>query len=502
MLCAISGESPQEPVVSKKSGCIYEKRLIEQYITDRGTEPGTGQALTVEDLLPLKGSTIVRPRPPTLTSIPALLATFQNEWDALALETYNLKEQLARTREELATVLYQQDAAVRVVARLIKERDEARDSLSKVTVGGGPADAEEMVVDSIQVLPEELAERVDETHKRFACTPSLLASGPGTIADMSPLQLTRLTKGRKKRPIPEGWSSADDISALETVASTSLALSRPTCLDLEQEHAVMGDSKGEAVIYSLQAEAAERQLPVGKPITDTLWAGAKLFFATGQGDVKVYEGGKEIASVSEHAGPATALSAHPGGFILASVGADKSIVFYDMDSMKRVGRVFTDNSLNRCAFHPDGHIFAAGTVSGDVKLFMTKTLEQAAVFSLGAPIEAIAFSENGFWLAATAKGQSTVTIFDLRKEGEAATAKVLETGGPVQSLAWDLTGQFLATGGTGGVTVQHHAKSSKKWSEPFRNSVSAVAVRWGPSAKKLVAVGEDGVVAVYGVKEG
>lgn len=105
----------------------------------------------------------MRPRPPTLTSIPALLATFQNEWDALALETYNLKEQLARSREELATALYQHDAAVRVIARLSKERDEARDSLSKITVSG---DVEEMVVDSVETLPEELAEEVDATHQR------------------------------------------------------------------------------------------------------------------------------------------------------------------------------------------------------------------------------------------------------------------------------------------------------------------------------------------------
>ncbi|PFH57853.1 hypothetical protein XA68_14472 [Ophiocordyceps unilateralis] len=476
MLCSISGESPQEPVVSKKSGFVYEKRLIEQYVNDHGTEPGTGQGLTVDDLLSLKDSTIVRPRPPTLTSIPALLATFQNEWDALALETYNLKEQLARTREELATLLYQQDAAVRVIVRLTRERDEARESLSKVTVGGGPVGVEEMVVDSVEPLPDELAERVDETHKR-------------------------LTKSRKKRPIPEGWASADDISALETVASSSVSLSHPTSLDLQEEHAALGDSQGEAVIYSLQAEAVERQLSVGQPIMDTLWAGTKLVFATGRGAVKVYEGGKEATSASDHAGPATALSTHPGGEILASVGADKSIVFYDLGSMKRVGRVFTDSSLNKCAFHPDGHLFAAGAVSGDIKLFMTQTLEQAAAFSLGAPIEALSFSENGFWLAATAKGQSIVTIFDLRKEGDAAMAKVLEIGGPVQSLAWDLTGQFLATGGAGGVTVQHYAKSSKKWSEPFRNSVSAVAVRWGPSARKLIAVGDDGVVAVYRVKE-
>lgn len=132
---------------------------------------------------------------------------------------------------------------------------------------------------------------------------------------------------------------------------------------------------------------------------------------------------------------------------------------------------------------------------------MTNSLEQAAVFQLGAPVQALTFSENGFWLAATAKGQTTVTIFDLRKEGDAATAKVLETGGSVQSLAWDYTGQFLATGGASGVTVQQYAKSSKKWSEPFRNSVPAVSVRWGESGKKLVSINGEGVVNVFGVKE-
>lgn len=148
-------------------GVVYEKRLIEQYINEHGTEPNSGEALTAEDLLPINSSRIVRPRPPTLTSIPALLATFQNEWDNLALETYNLKEQLSRTREELATALYQHDAAVRVIARLTKERDEARESLSKVTVTGGASNGDEMMVDSAEGLPEDLAQRVDAIHAEY-----------------------------------------------------------------------------------------------------------------------------------------------------------------------------------------------------------------------------------------------------------------------------------------------------------------------------------------------
>ncbi|KAG8426527.1 hypothetical protein J3459_008056 [Metarhizium acridum] len=476
MLCGISGEAPQEPVVSKKSGVVYEKRLIEQYINDNGTEPSTGEALTADDLLSIQSSRVVRPRPPTLTSIPALLATFQNEWDNLALETYNLKEQLARTREELATALYQHDAAVRVIARLSKERDEARDSLSKVTVTDGAVNGEEMVVDSVEGLPEALAEKVDEVH-------------------------ASLSKGRKKRPVPEGWATSDDISAFDTTASSALPVSETTSIDLEGGYAALGGLKGEAAIYSIEVDKLERQLPVSEPVTNTLWTGSQLFFATSQGNVKVYEGGNELASVSEHSGPVTGLSVHPGADILGSVGTDKSIVFYDLATMKRASRAFADASLTTCAFHPDGHLFAAGTVSGDIKLYMTKNLAQAAIFKLGAPVQALVFSENGFWLAATAKGQTTVTIFDLRKEGDAATAKVLETGGSVQSLAWDYTGQYLATGGASGVTVQQYTKSSKQWSEPFRNSTPVVSVRWGESARKLVAVNGEGVVSVFGVKE-
>jgi pre-mRNA-processing factor 19 len=147
-------------------GNVYEKRLIEAYITENHKDPVNGEELEITDLIDLKSSRIVAPRPPTLTSIPSLLSTFQNEWDALALESFNLRQQLQQTRQELATALYQHDAAVRVIARLTREH-EARDALSKVTVSaGGVSNSDAMQIDS-QGLPEDLAAKVDATQEKY-----------------------------------------------------------------------------------------------------------------------------------------------------------------------------------------------------------------------------------------------------------------------------------------------------------------------------------------------
>lgn len=259
--------------------------------------------------------------------------------------------------------------------------------------------------------------------------------------------------------------------------------------------------KGDAAVFAVATGQTERSLQVNEPITDTLWHGSKVIFSTSKGSVKVFENGSEVHSFSEHAGAATALSIHPGGTILASVGTDKTFVFYDLNALSRVTRVYTSAPLSACAFHPDGHLFAAGTNSGDIKMYLTKTGEEAATFSLGAPVEALVFSENGYWIAATAKGQTTVTVFDLRKEGDAATAKVLDTGSSVRCLAWDYSGQYIATGGPSGVTVQHYSKGSKKWSEALQSATPAVAVAWGEEAKRLVTVNGDGVVSVLGAAE-
>ena len=149
--------------------------MIEKYIAENGRDPITSEQLSTDDLIELRTERVVRPRPPTLTSIPALLSVFQNEWDALALESFNLQQQLQQTRQELSIALYQNDAAVRVIARLTKERDEARETLAKIGVGaGGVSSGDSMQVDQRQ-LPDTLISKIEKTHEKFVTLlPNLL----------------------------------------------------------------------------------------------------------------------------------------------------------------------------------------------------------------------------------------------------------------------------------------------------------------------------------------
>lgn len=69
----------------------------------------------------------VKPRPPKFSSVPSILSALQNEWDSVMLESFTLKQQYQQVRQELSHALYQNDAATRVIARMKKERDSARE---------------------------------------------------------------------------------------------------------------------------------------------------------------------------------------------------------------------------------------------------------------------------------------------------------------------------------------------------------------------------------------
>ena len=163
--CALSGETPPTDPVVTPSGHICSRRLLLTKLTENGgVDPfdssgggGNPRTLDESDLIELKvdggagggqgggaSSMIMPPRLPSAASLPALLASAQAEYDALLLELYDARRALEDTRRELSQALYQNDASVRVVARLVMERDGAREQLAAVSAqvaAAGPAAA-------------------------------------------------------------------------------------------------------------------------------------------------------------------------------------------------------------------------------------------------------------------------------------------------------------------------------------------------------------------------
>lgn len=159
----------------------------------------------------------------------------------------------------------------------------------------------------------------------------------------------RLSKTRRKRAVPEDWATPDTVSSFTpTQKSKSLYTgAQAVSVDASGDLALLGGSDGTAGVFSISQNKLVQELPIGSPVTNTLWAGSKAIVGTSSGMVKTFENGVEVSSFSGHAGAVTALALHPSGDILASVGVDRSYIFYDLTSSVQALQVSTDSGEMR-----------------------------------------------------------------------------------------------------------------------------------------------------------
>jgi pre-mRNA-processing factor 19 len=151
-----------------------------------------------------------------------------------------------------------------------------------------------------------------------------------------------------------------------------------------------------------------------------------------------------------HDSPITGLSLHPTGDYVLSSASDAYWALSDLRTGKLITKIQDSTSqrgLTCAQFHPDGIIFGIGTQESVIKIWDLKECNNVADFPGHAgSINAIAFSENGYYLA-TAAEDASIKLWDLRKLKNFKTI-TLEDRYEVRDLVFDQSGMYLGVAGT------------------------------------------------------
>ncbi|GLU08226.1 hypothetical protein SLE2022_251500 [Rubroshorea leprosula] len=517
MNCSISGEVPEEPMVSKNSGLLFEKRLIERHIADYGKCPVTGEPLTLDDIVPIKTGKIVKPRSLTAASIPGMLGMFQNEWDALMLSNFALEQQLHAARQELSHALYQHDAACRVIARLKKERDEARSFLAQAE-RQLPLPASTAVAANASALSNGKRAAEDED-----LGPGAKRMRPGIsqniIAELTDCN-TALSKQRKNRQISPTLVPLEALERYTQVHSHPLHKTTKagiTSIDINFSKDIIatgGVDSNAVLLHRTSGQIISTLSGHSKKVTSVKFVAQNDLFLSGSADktVRVWQGSEDgnyecCHVLKEHAAGVQAVTVHATNNYFVTASLDSTWCFYDLSSgscLAQVAHPSDSQGYTSAAFHPDGLILGTGTSDAVVRIWDVKSQGNVANFDghTGA-VSAISFSENGYFLATAA--HDGVKLWDLRKLKNFRSFELYDSNTPTNSVDFDYSGNYLAIAGSD-IRVYQVGTVKTEWNclktlPDLSGTGKVTSVKFGPDAKYLAVGSMDHNLRMFGLSE-
>lgn len=487
MICSISGQIAEKPVISKY-GDVYEKNLIIKYLSSQKSCPHSGQDLTEEDLIEVKSQGTGKPRNLTATSIPSMLQLFQTEWDAMMLETFQLKQQLDATRKELSQALYQHDAACRVIARLMKERDDARRILNEFQANG-QAPNDSMETDSTSSSGNTLDE----------------------ITDKMAESAKKLSLQRKKRQISTELAQPDAISSYSVYSSHPLHKTTTPgvlCLDIHPKHQNLivtgGADKNISIFDQNTGKVTETLSGHTKKLTDVLFHPNEDLIISSSSDktacVWIGSDNGHTASqvIKTHTNEVTQIDLHPVGDYFVTGSLDKNISLHDLHTGATYLTLSDKQDAGVCSvqFHPDGLILGGGMSDSNVRIWDVKSQQNVATFvGHKGKIASIAFSENGFYMA-TAAEDASIKLWDLRKLKNFNSITLEDGQYAISALRFDYSGNYLAVAGTD--TRVFSSKSLSPVAAFTAHSAIVTDVQFGKDAKFIATTSMDRYLKLHG----
>ncbi|SCV00917.1 LANO_0F09208g1_1 [Lachancea nothofagi CBS 11611] len=502
MFCAISGRPLKYAVFSPKSKCVFEKSLIESYVQENGIDPINKEALSVEELIEIAQTSEQYAMSNSLNSstlkvnysIPNLLSSLQDEWDAIVLENFQLRQQLEASKKELSTALYRCDAAMNVATRASLEAENLKQELSILTQNLAPAQAikadsnnEEATDKLASSLMQEIIRNSQEFAKasrkvKFQPLPYLhYTADTEVIANISP-------NGKIESAFVNGNIANGKLVAFHSAEGSCNIISSST-LETGSLKSLLKQNEYLNFAAPLSATQVLFGTKSGKHGVYDLVDQQEVFTVLQNDDDSEVVMVSWIKEISERA----YVVVNSNGLVSLADTVDHRVV--DLKA--------TNFRTTFAHLHKDGLLLLQGNdknlIVQDLTDVAKAPIEYAHDVEVEGPILSAKFASNGYWLVlATA---SLLKIFDLRKKPNTlATETLVFTDKSL--VAWDLDPSmkvlylvFKDLENTDQCTLccYEYNKPSKKWAlkksiTEFFNDVSNLAYIWDSTAGYIKAV--------------
>mmetsp|Transcript_37817 Transcript_37817/g.42624 ORF Transcript_37817/g.42624 Transcript_37817/m.42624 type:complete len:575 (-) Transcript_37817:70-1794(-) len=542
LVCEISGEpllgnnndhnSTVNEIVVTPSGHICIKRLLlAKLLENGGFDPfentsGRELPLSEDQFVTLQtpgigggiggGSAATVPPRPQATSLPNLLGLLQKEYDAWALELFDTRKTLEDTRRELSQALYQNDAAIRVVARVSQERDAAKQQLEQwnasaaktgtttgtTNINGGGTE-EESPAPPPPPTDEERENKEPTAKRRRLETNAEVLKNDISDDNIQPMVdiWTRLNKERKpmlkaaalEAPTGESLGKYEFIEKKSWHKSSNRGI--PCMAGSDDNFIVTAGKDKQIVVYNNSDQVVQHTFGFGCVATCVDIGNSMVVAGSIKGKITVFsligdDNTRGNAGEINVGSKVVDVRVHPTDQHICAATADgRVIIACWIAEEQRLQQVSSFQGSNdddeekeeeeytSAALHPDGLVYVAGTKTGRLLVWDFKNKKLAATMNIPEGeeqegVSAIAISNNGYLIAA-GYNSGTVRFWNLIKQKVVATFKdeQLES---INTVTFDQAGKYAAMGGKGGIKIT----TVKKWDTiatlETKNPVSAI----------------------------
>ena len=430
--------------------------------------PKTGEPLAVSDLIAVNGGQATTPRTIGSCTVPGLLASLQAEWDSILLEQFTLRQQLADARHQASHNLYKQDAACRVIARLMKQQEK----LSELARSAG---ADEAAISNITGKKTPSSQCDDESDDESGLPDDVCHALDHVTKASKERRKEQQDKGFDKVPFPFPLAVRRQLSSVSisstgqknsngehhTALMTCLAVP-PTCSP-ECKLVFAGNSEGYiygfdamggcAPQYALLAHtAAVRQVETKSDFVASCAddCTARIFRLDAGGQYRC------VSVMKDHNAALSILHVLPTRRHLLTGSSDTTSSVLMAHDIEAGVALFKGNHcapLAASALQPDGLACATLDTHGSLLLWSIKQMCVQHTFEAVKNVTGAAFADDGVTLGlCTASGVlQTWDIRQLRNPTNAVTTYDATDCGGLQCVAFDRTSRNIAAGTQTGV---------------------------------------------------